>query len=99
MILLIKEFLEHLIEMCISFEFSITPELIENARRHQQAVLLADQGLIINPNRNTNLPKQRVQRRKLVRSKSLVQHIFAATNEHVSQYLQRLCFNELKKHI
>uniref|UniRef100_F1KV49 RUN and TBC1 domain-containing protein 3 n=1 Tax=Ascaris suum TaxID=6253 RepID=F1KV49_ASCSU len=73
---------EHLIEMCISFEFSITPELIENARRHQQAVLLADQGLIINPNRNTNLPKQRVQRRKLVRSKSLVQHIFAATNEH-----------------
>ncbi|VDM38099.1 unnamed protein product [Toxocara canis] len=79
---------EHLIEVCISFEFSITAELIENARRRQQAVLLADQGLIINPNRNTNLPKQRVQRRKLVRSKSLVQQIFAATKEQVQIFLR-----------
>ncbi|VDK42082.1 unnamed protein product [Anisakis simplex] len=72
---------EHLIEVCISFEFAITPELIESSRRRQQAVLLADQGLIIDPNRNTNLPKQRIQRRKLVRSKSLVQQIFAVTKE------------------
>lgn len=73
--------IEHLIEVSISFEFAISNELIENARRRQQAVLLADQGLIINTNKDTNLPKQRVQRRRLTRSKSIVQQIFATANE------------------
>ncbi|VDN28584.1 unnamed protein product [Gongylonema pulchrum] len=69
-------------ELCTSFEFSITAEFVETARRRQQAILLADQGVLINTNNDTNLPKQRVLRRQLVRSKGFVQQIFAASKEH-----------------
>ncbi|KAK6110199.1 Rab-GTPase-TBC domain family protein [Brugia pahangi] len=71
----------YLMELCTSFEFSITTEFIETARKHQQAILLASQGLIINTNNVTNLPKQHVRRRKLVGSKSFVQQIFALSKE------------------
>lgn len=71
----------YLMELCKSFEFSITTEFIETARKHQQAILLASQGLIINTNNVTNLPKQHVRRRKLVGSKSFVQQIFALSKE------------------
>ncbi|VDK61167.1 unnamed protein product [Onchocerca ochengi] len=72
---------EYLMELCTSFEFSITAEFIETARRHQQAILLAGQGLIINTNNDTNLPKQHVRRRKLAGSKSFMQQIFALSKE------------------
>ncbi|MCP9266137.1 Small G protein signaling modulator 3 [Dirofilaria immitis] len=68
---------EYLMELCTSFEFSITAEFIETARRRQQAILLAGEGLIINTNNDTNLPKQHVRRRKLAGSKSFIQQIFA----------------------
>ncbi|CAG9533469.1 unnamed protein product [Cercopithifilaria johnstoni] len=71
----------YLMELCTSFEFSITAEFIKTARRHQQSILLAGQGLIINTNNVTNLPKQRVRRRKLAGSKSFVQQIFALSKE------------------
>uniref|UniRef100_A0A915PXL9 RUN and TBC1 domain-containing protein 3 n=1 Tax=Setaria digitata TaxID=48799 RepID=A0A915PXL9_9BILA len=69
----------HLMELCISFEFSITTEFIATARRRQQAILLASQGLIINTNNDTNLPKQHVRRRKLPGSKSFMHQIFASS--------------------
>ncbi|VDO26872.1 unnamed protein product [Onchocerca flexuosa] len=72
---------EYLMELCTSFEFSITAEFIETARRHQQAILLAGQGFIINTNNDTNLPKQHVRRRKLAGSKSFMQQIFALSKE------------------
>ncbi|VDM11274.1 unnamed protein product [Wuchereria bancrofti] len=71
----------YLMELCTSFEFSITAEFIERARKQQQAILLASQGVIINTNNVTNLPKQHVRRRKLVGSKSFVQQIFASSKE------------------
>lgn len=74
-------------ELCTSFEFSITTEFIETARRRQQAILLASQGLIINTNNITNLPKQHVRRRKLAGSKSFVQQIFASSKEQVWFFL------------
>ncbi|EPB78364.1 RUN domain protein [Ancylostoma ceylanicum] len=42
----------------------------------QSAILMADQGMIVNTTTDTNLPKQKVQRRKLARSKSIIQQIF-----------------------
>lgn len=70
-------------ELCTSFEFSITAEFIKIARKHQQAVLLASQGLIINTNNITNLPKQHVRRRELSGSKTFIQQIFALFKEQV----------------
>uniref|UniRef100_A0A1I7W5W0 RUN and TBC1 domain-containing protein 3 n=1 Tax=Loa loa TaxID=7209 RepID=A0A1I7W5W0_LOALO len=71
----------YLMELCTSFEFSITTEFIERTRKHQQAILLASQGLIINTNNVTNLPKQHVRKRKLAGSKNFVQQIFASSKE------------------
>lgn len=78
-----KLFAGQLMEFCKSFECLITMEFIETTRKHQQAILLADQGLIINTNNITNLPKQRIQKRKLVGSKTFVQQIFALSTEQV----------------
>ncbi|VDN04666.1 unnamed protein product [Thelazia callipaeda] len=72
---------EHLMELCRSFEFSITEELIKTARKRQQAILLADQGLIINTNSDANLPKQHIKRRKLARSKNLVHQLFTSSKQ------------------
>lgn len=72
-----------MIELCASFESSITAEFIETARKHQQAILLVSQGLIINTNIVTNLPKQHIQRRKLVASRNFVQQIFDLSKEQV----------------
>ncbi|VDK72926.1 unnamed protein product [Litomosoides sigmodontis] len=72
---------EYLMELCTSFEFSITAEFIKTARKHQQAILLAGQGLIINTNNITNLPKQRIRRRELSGAKTFVQQIFALFKE------------------
>ncbi|VDD87375.1 unnamed protein product [Enterobius vermicularis] len=77
--------IESLVEMSTSFEFSITPELIESMRKKQQAILLADQGLIINPNSDVNLPKQRIQKRRLTRSTSILKQILPATKENVEE--------------
>ncbi|MFH4973717.1 hypothetical protein AB6A40_000426 [Gnathostoma spinigerum] len=73
--------IDHLIQVCISFEIAISPDVINAARRKQQAILLADHGLLINPNNDTNLPKQKVHVRRLARSKSLVQQIFTTTKD------------------
>lgn len=81
--LIISAVTESLVEMSTSFEFSITPELIESMRKKQQAILLADQGLIINPNSDVNLPKQRIQKRRLTRSTSILKQILPATKENV----------------
>uniref|UniRef100_A0A914V1A7 RUN and TBC1 domain-containing protein 3 n=1 Tax=Plectus sambesii TaxID=2011161 RepID=A0A914V1A7_9BILA len=57
---------------------AVNDVLVNSLRKKQLAILMADQGMLVNVNstHSTNLPKQRVQRRKLQRSKSLVQQIF-----------------------
>ncbi|ETN87305.1 TBC domain protein [Necator americanus] len=67
---------DKLIEYMTSFEFTITEHLINELRKKYQAILMADQGMIVNTTTDTNLPKQKVQRRKLARSKSIIQQIF-----------------------
>ncbi|KAL6723099.1 hypothetical protein Aduo_018140 [Ancylostoma duodenale] len=67
---------DKLVEYMTSFEFTITEHLINELRKKHQAILMADQGMIVNTTTDTNLPKQKVQRRKLARSKSIIQQIF-----------------------
>uniref|UniRef100_A0A1I7ZVY2 RUN and TBC1 domain-containing protein 3 n=1 Tax=Steinernema glaseri TaxID=37863 RepID=A0A1I7ZVY2_9BILA len=73
--------IDHLVEMMTTFEFSITEDLIAQLRKKYQAVLMADRGAIINTNIPTNLPKQRLNRRKLTRSKSIIQQILPNKEE------------------
>nr|CDJ82108.1 RabGAP TBC and Src homology-3 domain containing protein [Haemonchus contortus] len=68
--------IDKLVEYMTSFEFTITEHLINELRKKHQAILMADQGMIVNTSTDTNLPKQKVQRRKLTRSKSIIQQIF-----------------------
>ncbi|PIO75554.1 SH3 domain protein [Teladorsagia circumcincta] len=68
--------IDKLVEYMTSFEFTITEHLINELRKKHQAILMADQGMIVNTTTDTNLPKQKVQRRKLARSKSIIQQIF-----------------------
>ncbi|KAK0397471.1 hypothetical protein QR680_002140 [Steinernema hermaphroditum] len=75
------ERVDHLVEMMTTFEFSITEDLISQLRKKYQAVLMADRGAIINTNIPTNLPKQRLNRRKLTRSKSIIQQILPSREE------------------
>uniref|UniRef100_A0A8L8JWK0 RUN and TBC1 domain-containing protein 3 n=1 Tax=Heligmosomoides polygyrus TaxID=6339 RepID=A0A8L8JWK0_HELPZ len=67
---------DKLVEYMTSFEFTITEHLINELRKKHQAILMADQGMIVNTTTDTNLPKQKIQRRKLARSKSIIQQIF-----------------------
>ncbi|KAK5965142.1 Small G protein signaling modulator 3 protein, partial [Trichostrongylus colubriformis] len=68
--------IDKLVEYMTSFEFTITDHLINELRKKHQAILMADQGMIVNATTDTNLPKQKIQRRKLARSKSIIQQIF-----------------------
>lgn len=70
-----------MIEYMGSFEFTITDHLIAELRKKHQAVLMADQGMIVNTATDTNLPKQTTQRRKLTRSKSIIKQIFSSKDE------------------
>ncbi|CCD69040.1 RUN and TBC1 domain-containing protein 3 [Caenorhabditis elegans] len=72
---------EKVIEYMGSFEFTITDHLIAELRKKHQAVLMADQGMIVNTATDTNLPKQTTQRRKLTRSKSIIKQIFSSKDE------------------
>ncbi|PAV77441.1 hypothetical protein WR25_09213 [Diploscapter pachys] len=76
---------EKLIEYMSSFEFTITDHLIKELRKKHQAILMADQGMIVNTAVETNLPKQRTQRRKLTRSKSIIQQILAPKEQVLNQ--------------
>ncbi|CAD6190513.1 unnamed protein product [Caenorhabditis auriculariae] len=67
---------DQVLEYMESFEFTITDHLISELRKKHQAILMADQGMIVNTTTDTNLPKQTTQRRKLTRSKSIIQQIF-----------------------
>ncbi|TMS37025.1 hypothetical protein L596_004051 [Steinernema carpocapsae] len=69
------ECIDHLVEMMTTFEFSITEDLIAQLRKKYQAILMADRGAILNTNIPTNLPKQRLNRRKLSRSRSIIHQI------------------------
>ncbi|CAI5454719.1 unnamed protein product [Caenorhabditis angaria] len=72
---------EKVIEYMGSFEFTITDHLIAELRKKHQAVLMADQGMIVNTSTDTNLPKQTTQRRKLTRSKSIIKQIFSSKDD------------------
>ncbi|KJH44518.1 RUN domain protein [Dictyocaulus viviparus] len=67
---------DKLIEYMTSFEFTITEHLINELRKKYQAVVMADQGVIINIATDTNLPKQSIHRRKLMRSNNIIHQIF-----------------------
>uniref|UniRef100_A0A0N5AIJ5 RUN and TBC1 domain-containing protein 3 n=1 Tax=Syphacia muris TaxID=451379 RepID=A0A0N5AIJ5_9BILA len=90
---------EDLVEMYISFEFSISPELIASMRKRQQAILLADEGLIVNPNTDTNLPKQRVHKRQLQRSTSILSQMLPTTLTGTQVTSNSLCRYFLKCNI
>uniref|UniRef100_A0A8R1E6L1 SH3 domain-containing protein n=1 Tax=Caenorhabditis japonica TaxID=281687 RepID=A0A8R1E6L1_CAEJA len=75
---------EKVIEYMGSFEFTITDHLIAELRKKHQAVLMADQGMIVNTSTDTNLPKQTTQRRKLTRSKSIIKQIFSSKDDPAS---------------
>ncbi|GMT05883.1 hypothetical protein PENTCL1PPCAC_28057 [Pristionchus entomophagus] len=72
---------DRLFEYVRSFEFSITDHLINELRKKYQAILMADQGTIVNVATDTNLPKQKVQRRKVARSKSIIQNMFSSSDK------------------
>uniref|UniRef100_A0A1I7TRE3 RUN and TBC1 domain-containing protein 3 n=1 Tax=Caenorhabditis tropicalis TaxID=1561998 RepID=A0A1I7TRE3_9PELO len=72
---------EKVIEYMGSFEFTITDHLIAELRKKHQAVLMADQGMIVNTSTETNLPKQTTTRRKLTRSKSIIKQIFSSKDD------------------
>ncbi|CAJ0921100.1 unnamed protein product, partial [Mesorhabditis belari] len=68
--------LDSLLEYMSSFEYTITEHLVAELRKKHQAIIMADSGMIVNTNTDTNLPKQKMQRRKLTRSKSIISQIF-----------------------
>ena len=79
---------EKVIEYMGSFEFTITDHLIAELRKKHQAVLMADQGMIVNTSTDTNLPKQTTTRRKLTRSKSIIKQIFSSKDEVCCLFLK-----------
>ncbi|CAJ0565271.1 unnamed protein product, partial [Mesorhabditis spiculigera] len=67
---------DKLMEYMTSFEYTITDHLLTELRKKHQAIIMADHGLIVNTATDTNLPKQKMQRRKLTRNKSIISQIF-----------------------
>ncbi|KAH7732229.1 Variant SH3 domain containing protein [Aphelenchoides avenae] len=67
---------EALLEVMISFEYSITEHLINELRKKFQGVIMAQNGMIFSQDDQRELPKQKIARRKLTRSKSVLQNIF-----------------------
>ncbi|KAJ1364407.1 hypothetical protein KIN20_024501 [Parelaphostrongylus tenuis] len=49
---------DKLVEYMTSFEFTITDHLIRELRKKHQAILMADQGMIVNTTTDTNLPSK-----------------------------------------
>ncbi|KAI1732181.1 rab-GTPase-TBC domain-containing protein [Ditylenchus destructor] len=73
---------EPLLEMMRSFDYSITSHLIDELRKKHQGILMTENGMIYAPEEASNLPKQKVNRRNLSRSKSLIQQFFQQSSNN-----------------
>uniref|UniRef100_A0AC34FM49 RUN and TBC1 domain-containing protein 3 n=1 Tax=Panagrolaimus sp. ES5 TaxID=591445 RepID=A0AC34FM49_9BILA len=66
-----------LIDYSLTFEDSITPQIIASLRKKYQGQLMADSGMIFEaPTSDGNLPKQKMVKRHIPRSKSFLPNIF-----------------------
>lgn len=73
--------------MAYKYTSSLNDILISSHRKKFLAQLLAEQGVLVNPDNGNvgGLPKQHVNRRKLKRSQSFVAHIFGADSPTVNR--------------
>lgn len=64
---------EQLLEVSERASRDVTESAVDALRRKHLAYLMADQGALLNPEHARNLPKQQLTRRKVKRSKSVLQ--------------------------
>lgn len=70
---------DYLLDVSYKVAGSLNEIMITSHRKKHLAYLMVDHGVLIgNPERTLNLPKERINRRKLKRSQSLVSQIFAS---------------------
>lgn len=69
-----------LLDSAFSVAPSLNDSLIQTLRKKHMAYLMAEQGALLNPEADSNLPKQHINRRKLKRSQSFISQIFRPTS-------------------
>uniref|UniRef100_A0A8D8RWV6 RUN and TBC1 domain-containing protein 3 n=1 Tax=Cacopsylla melanoneura TaxID=428564 RepID=A0A8D8RWV6_9HEMI len=74
---------DHLLEVSFSVSSSISQSMVDSHRRRHLAFLMSDQGTLIgNPEGDSNLPKQHLNRRQVKRQKSILQNLIFGEEEN-----------------
>uniref|UniRef100_A0A7E4V5X8 RUN and TBC1 domain-containing protein 3 n=1 Tax=Panagrellus redivivus TaxID=6233 RepID=A0A7E4V5X8_PANRE len=72
-----------LIDNSLTLDMTITTEVVTSLRKKYQGMLMADSGMIFEaPSNGGNLPKQKVVKRRLSKSKSILNSIFHQSLEN-----------------